>query len=425
MAEQNEQSRQMVVLSITGDGIGAYAAAMSEALAKAGAPGWLLGKFAIIGATGDALQVAVAVQGGDPGAIGRTALSAIGSVLGGTIGGVIGGTLGGPGGAAFGAVAGGTLGRDMFGNLWDDLTNPTPLPVTSTWEIEGLPLTVSAETQDVSPQENERLLRESPGSLMAIESLRDLFTSAEAAPVLASPIILDLDGDGVETLNVKDGAYFDHDGNGFAEQTGWAGADDGLLVWDRDGDGRIKDGTELFGNETLLNDGSKAADGFQALAELDDNADGRVDASDAAFANLRVWKDADGDGVSSAGELLSLTDLGIESIATGYSASGLVDAQGNQHREIGSFIRTDGTAGAATDVWFQTDTTFTIAREWLAVPADLAALPDLQGFGNVYDLKQAMVRDGSGALRTLVENFTAQMSVGSRNATFEQTRGGL
>lgn len=53
------------------------------------------------------------------------------------------------------------------------------------------------------------------------------------------------------------------------KQTGWAGGDDGMLVWDRNGDGRINDGRELFGNETLLARGAKADNGFQALAELD------------------------------------------------------------------------------------------------------------------------------------------------------------
>ena len=91
---------------------------------------------------------------------------------------------------------------------------------------------------------------------------------------MGSPIILDLDGDGVETVGVKDGAYFDHDGNGFAEQTGWASSHDGLLVMDRNGDGIINGGKELFGNETLLANGAKAANGFQALAELDSNHDG-------------------------------------------------------------------------------------------------------------------------------------------------------
>jgi hypothetical protein len=115
----------------------------------------------------------------------------------------------------------------------------------------------------------------------AIEEILKLFPDAREE---ISPIILDLDGDGVETTNVKDGAYFDHDGNGFAEQTGWAASDDGLLVMDRNNDGIINDGRELFGSETILSNGQRASNGFEALAELDDNHDGKIDASDAAFA---------------------------------------------------------------------------------------------------------------------------------------------
>jgi hypothetical protein len=97
-------------------------------------------------------------------------------------------------------------------------------------------------------------------------SIKQLFTTAS---ITISPITLDLDGDGVETTNVKDGAYFDHDGNGFAEQTGLAGADDGMLVMDRNGDGIINDGKELFGDQTILSNGQRASNGFQALADLD------------------------------------------------------------------------------------------------------------------------------------------------------------
>ncbi|MEW6741049.1 MAG: glucosaminidase domain-containing protein, partial [Nitrospirota bacterium] len=95
-----------------------------------------------------------------------------------------------------------------------------------------------------------------------------LFTTAigSAPPITRrDPLILDLDGDGIETTNVKDGAYFDYDGNGFSEQTGWAGADDGLLVMDRNGDGIINDGKELFGDQTILSNGQRASNGFQAL----------------------------------------------------------------------------------------------------------------------------------------------------------------
>ena len=62
------------------------------------------------------------------------------------------------------------------------------------------------------------------------------------AYAMIDPIILDLDGDGVETVSLENGVYFDHDGNLFAEKTGWAGADDAFLVWDRNRNGLIDDG---------------------------------------------------------------------------------------------------------------------------------------------------------------------------------------
>jgi len=252
---------------------------------------------------------------------------------------------------------------------------------------------------------------------------RQLFTSAASTAIVrrgGSPIILDLDGDGVETTNVADGAYFDHDGNGFAEQTGWAGADDGILVRDINGNGTIDTGKELFGNETLLNNGTEAANGFQALADLDGNSDGKIDANDAAWNQLKIWQDINGDGFSTADELHTLDELGIQSINTGYTSSGIVDPEGNEHKQVGSFTKTDGSTGTATDVWFKRDTMFTIADEWVDVPQDIAALPDLQGYGNVYDLQQAMARDTSGQLRGLIEQFMAASDPAVRNGLMDQ-----
>jgi hypothetical protein len=104
------------------------------------------------------------------------------------------------------------------------------------------------------------------GAQMLFNTFRQLFTLTSTLPIFSvSPIILDLDGNGIETINVKDGAYFDHGGNGFAEQTGWASSDEGFLVMDRNEDGIINDGKEFFGSETLLSNGTKAANGFQAL----------------------------------------------------------------------------------------------------------------------------------------------------------------
>ena len=232
-----------------------------------------------------------------------------------------------------------------------------------------------------------------------------------------SPIILDLDGDGVETIGYKGGTYFDHDGNGFAEETGWAGSDDGFLVLDRNGDGIINSGRELFGDNTFLKNGQKAPNGFAALAEFDDNRDGKIDSSDAIWSHLKVWRDLDGDGYSLAGELYSLDELGIKSLSTGYTTVSNPDGKGNTEAWVGSYEKTDGTTLKMSDYLFQRDPAYTIAEEWLPVSADIAALPNLKGYGNVYDLHQAMVRDGSGALKALVGRFI----VLTDNELFSQT----
>ena len=261
----------------------------------------------------------------------------------------------------------------------------------------------------LSPEEKEAVKRAASAVLSAsaplpfvLNVLKSLFGSAKQA---SSPLILDLDGDGVETLGQDAGVFFDHDGNGFAQLSGWVAPDDGLLVWDRNGNGQIDDGSELFGNNSLLENGQKAANGFAALAELDKNGDGVLDASDAAFAALRVWRDKNSDGKVGEGELLTLDELGIQSLCTSYTVQQVVDANGNALRQQGSFTYVNGSTGQMGDVWFTEDTARSLPTERVEVPEEIAALPDVMAFGNVYSLHQAMARDESGALRTLVEEF--------------------
>ncbi|MCY6355659.1 hypothetical protein [Clostridium sp. ZS2-4] len=228
-----------------------------------------------------------------------------------------------------------------------------------------------------------------------LDNLLDIFHTAE---ITKSPLILDLDGDGVETTLLKDGINFDHDNNGFAEKSAWVGKDDGLLVRDINGNGIIDSGKELFGNNTLLNDGTKAANGFAALAELDDNRDGKIDINDAIYSQLRVWKDANGDGVTNTGELITLMDAGIASINTGYRSTTVVDDQGNDHKQTGTFTKADGTTGAIDDVWFKTDAIHSTSTNLIEETIEIANLPELKGFGNVRSLHQTMMRDSSKRL---------------------------
>lgn len=130
---------------------------------------------------------------------------------------------------------------------------------------------------------------------------------------IISPLVIDLDGDGVELISLEESnAFFDLNLDGFAELTGWVSADDALLALDVDGDGIIDDNSELFGDQT------GHANGFLALAAHDGNADGVIDANDAVFADLIVWRDLNGDGFSAATEMFSLSDVGITSIDLAY-----------------------------------------------------------------------------------------------------------
>jgi hypothetical protein len=128
-----------------------------------------------------------------------------------------------------------------------------------------------------------------------IDSISDMQSVFDAARTLVSPLILDLDGNGVQTTSLIDGTYFDHNNNGLAEQTAWVGSNDGLLVFDRNQDGVINGGNEVFGNNTLLSTNVNATNGFAALADLDTNSDGKIDSSDTNFSNLQVLK---GDGAN-------------------------------------------------------------------------------------------------------------------------------
>ncbi|WP_326830655.1 calcium-binding protein, partial [Pseudomonas syringae] len=238
--------------------------------------------------------------------------------------------------------------------------------------------------------------------------------SFEKAEDARSPLILDLDGDGVETISAKSSVYFDHDGNGFSEKSGWVGKDDGLLVWDKNKDGKINQGAELFGNNTAGSSGHKAANGFLALADLDENQDGVFDIKDFAYAELNVWVDKNSDGIVDTDELLTLEQAGVKSISLSYAEpgkvdangdvpSGVIDANGNEHRQIGSYTRTDGSVAAIEDVWFDVHGRDTIDNSAVMVNADILALPDIEGFGNVHSLQRSMASDP--VLKSLVESF--------------------
>ena len=124
------------------------------------------------------------------------------------------------------------------------------------------------------------------------------------------PLVLDLDGDGIETSSLhQSGVHFDLDGDDFAQKTGWLSSDDGFLVIDEFNDGRIENVEEMFGSQTET--------GYEELARHDDNGDGVIDENDAVWDDLQVWRDLDQSGTSTHAELFSLSMLGITSFDLG------------------------------------------------------------------------------------------------------------
>ena len=171
------------------------------------------------------------------------------------------------------------------------------------------------------------------------------------APQLSRYDVRALTGAGVQTSAIDKGVQFDLGATGTKLNTGWIAGGDGLLALDRNGDGIINDGSELFGSGTTLANGKRAADGYAAMAELDTNGDGTIDVKDGKFAELRVWVDGNADGVSQADELKSLADLGITKLNLDVKES-LTGNNGNVIGATSTYETTDGATHAAADVWF-------------------------------------------------------------------------
>ena len=257
-----------------------------------------------------------------------------------------------------------------------------------------------------------------------LKGIQDLFNSATAAPpVRVDPLIFDLDGDGIKTTSLDQSrAYFDLDSNGFAERTAWVDASDGLLVLDRNNDGQITSGQELFGDQTLLANGRRADSGFEALREFDSNRDGRIDAKDEVYSKLKIWRDLNGDGISQAEELKGLSDYNIASISLSSTSSNASDAMNNIQRRVGSFIKTDGSGGVIGEYLLNRNTleSHDLLDGKITMSEDILALPDLPGAGNVSSLRMAMAKDTSGRLKKLVSDLVNAGDTVNRNQLFTE-----
>jgi hypothetical protein len=159
------------------------------------------------------------------------------------------------------------------------------------------------------------------------------FGDAGEPPRSGSPIIVDIYGDGYHLTSPIDGVNFDVNVNGYKERTAWANVDDAFLVLDRNGNGKIDDGRELFGDRTDQPPSSNP-NGWSALAVFDVNHDNRIDATDPIFSSLRLWIDNNKDGFTRPGELTPLSGFNVTYIDLSIQWSPLLDGNGNEFRYL-------------------------------------------------------------------------------------------
>jgi hypothetical protein len=168
----------------------------------------------------------------------------------------------------------------------------------------------------------------------------ELNLNINAEPQKTDPLVLDIAGNGFSTSGLSRPVLFDLDGDGRLDQISVPTGDDALLAWDRNSNGRIDDGRELFGDQ------HGAANGFAELGKFDDNGDGRIDAADAIFEQLLLLR-FDAQGRQST---QSLSQAGVSAIYLDARDVKIALGAYDEIAQLGRFDFADGRSGQAADL---------------------------------------------------------------------------
>jgi hypothetical protein len=169
-----------------------------------------------------------------------------------------------------------------------------------------------------------------------------------------SPLVIDLKNSGVTLSAPNAGTFFDLQGDGMKFQYSWPTnvADVGFLTLDINGNGKVDNVGELFGNSTVGPDKKTAANGFDALKKHDSNSDGVIDAKDPVYAKLAMWSDKNLNGLTEAGERKLLKDVGIAKLDLGYKeVEDRIDFYGNFIKQRATGALSSGAAISLYDIW--------------------------------------------------------------------------
>ncbi|MEM1049027.1 MAG: calcium-binding protein [Pseudomonadota bacterium] len=215
---------------------------------------------------------------------------------------------------------------------------------------------------------------------------------------LFDPLVVDLDGDGVElTARGAPPVTFDFGEGGTRYQTSWVSPDDGIVVRDVNGNGLVDDASEFFGNATV--------DAFTDIAGFDDNGDGVINFEDSVWAEMAVWRDLNQDGRTQDGELISMADAGMARINLDRAETDF-EVAGATVAATGSWTGVDGLERDAWAVFLNVTTGASDVPlpDGVEVTDAIRALPYLAGGGKVPDLWKAMALDPN--LEAMVRDYS-------------------
>jgi hypothetical protein len=249
-----------------------------------------------------------------------------------------------------------------------------PVPYAGRWESRGrheftvwlpFPVVITAFPQALPPTSDVAVieaLREEVDEVFECEVLQQGTWIGGTCQLPNCPLIVDTARDGYKLTSVENGVRFDLNADGVSEQVAWTrrDSDDAFLALDRNGNGQIDDGSELFGNYTPASADHPeitTANGFEALKFVEtasygpSRRDQLIDARDAVFSRLVLWRDANHNGISEPGELEPVASSGLRAIATEYRNSRRVDRYGNEFRQRSRVLWNDGQYDHIFDVW--------------------------------------------------------------------------
>ena len=251
---------------------------------------------------------------------------------------------------------------------------------------------------DPNNKENDQ----APRDVRSNTKIKNALEAFNYATTFISPLVIDLDGDGIELSHVHDNpVFFDIDGDGNLEKIGWVKPDDGHLAMDRNGNGQIDDITELYGDDVIP--------AFKKLALHDENEDGLIDEKDSDYNKILVWRDLNQNGVSESEELKTLRETGIASISLQETKKEEYN-QDNLITGTSEFTWLNGTKGEIADVHYVNDK----INSWyvgkgaaftpVAINPDVLSLPNSRGYGTLPSLHIAMSHNGE--LLEMVREFS-------------------